>query len=55
MIFFFFFRENKINNSGKLSSLETVCMKCQNLFSGKNKKKCFSMLSVENFIQSAKP
>ena len=23
----------------KLSPLETICMKCQNLFSGKNKKK----------------
>ena len=29
-------------------------MKCENLFSGKNKKKYFSMLSAENFTQSAK-
>ena len=29
-------------------------MKCQNLFSGKTKKKYFNMLSAENFTQSAK-
>ena len=40
--------------SYKLSSLENTCMKCQNLFSGKNEKKYFSMLSVENFTQRAK-
>ena len=34
--------------------LETICMKCQNQFYGKNKKKCFSMSSTENFTQSAK-
>ena len=28
--------------------------KCQNLFSGKNKKQYFSMLFAENFTQSAK-
>ena len=28
-------------------------MKCQNLFSGKNKKKYFKMSSAENFTQSA--
>ena len=30
-------------------------MKCQNLFSGKNKKKKFNMSSAENFAHSAKP
>ena len=29
-------------------------MKCQNLFSGKNKKKYFKMSSAEIFTQSAK-
>ena len=29
-------------------------MKCQNLFSGKNKKKYFKMLAAENFSCSAK-
>ena len=27
--------------SCKLSTMETICIKCQNLFSGKNKKKIF--------------
>ena len=30
-------------------------MKCQTLFSGKNKKKYFSMASADNFAQSAEP
>ena len=34
--------------------METICIKYQILFSGKNKKKHFKMLSVENFTQSAK-
>ena len=33
---------------------ETICMKCQILFSGKNKKKYFNMSSAENFTQCAK-
>ena len=33
--------------------METICMLCQNLFSGKNKKKYFKM-SAEIFTQSAK-
>ena len=28
--------------------METICMKCQNLFSGKNKKKYFKISSAEN-------
>ena len=31
-----------------------LCMKCQNLFSGKNKKKDLKMSSVEIFTQRAK-
>ena len=35
--------------SGKLSSRETICIKCQNLFSGKNKKSsiCQSLFPEE--------
>ena len=35
--------------SCKLSAMETICVKCQNLFPGKNKKKYFKMLSSEFF------
>ena len=31
----------------KLSPLDTVCMLCQNLFSGKNKKNVTNLSSVE--------
>ena len=34
--------------------LETICMKCQILFSGKILKKKFKVLSAENFTQNAK-
>ena len=40
--------------SGKNMNLETIWMKCQILFSGKNKKEYFKMSSAENFTQSAK-
>ena len=36
-IFFLLLPEIGFNISCELSPLETVCMKCQNLFSGKNK------------------
>ena len=34
---------------------ETICIKCQNLFSGekKNNRKIFQLFSAENFTQSA--
>ena len=35
--------------------METICMECQNLFSGKNKKKYINMPSAENFTQTVKP
>ena len=35
--------------SCKLSPQETVCMKCQSLFSGKNKKKYFKISFIEIF------
>ena len=38
--------------SCKMSQMETVCMKFQNLFSGENKKNT-SMSFAENFTQSA--
>ena len=37
----------------KLSTLETICMKHQNLCSEKNKKNILIALSAENFTQSA--
>ena len=36
------------DNLHEISKLETICMKSQNLFSGENKKKYFSMSSAEN-------
>ena len=35
-----------------LSPIETICMTCQILFSGENKKKYFKMSSAENFTLS---
>ena len=37
-----------------MAPLEIICMKCQNLFIGKSKKKYFKMWSAEGFTQSAK-
>ena len=34
--------------------METICMKCQNQFSGGKKEKYYNMSSAENFTQSAK-
>ena len=39
--------------SCKLSPTETICMKCQILFPGENKKKDFKLSSAENFTMSA--
>ena len=33
--------------SCKLSSMEKICLKCQNLFSGKNKKSIIDLPSAE--------
>ena len=52
MIFFFFLRR-KQDLTFHANCLQ-ICMKCQNLNSGKNKKKYFSMSSAEIFTQSAK-
>ena len=47
---FFFTQKTGFDIACKLSPLETVCMKCQILFSGKNKKQYFKMFSAENFF-----
>ena len=51
-----FFPDNRLNISCKLSTLETICLKCQDLFSGQNKIFFFllNISSAENFAQSAK-
>ena len=46
-ISFIFFPENKIWHFKQIVSLETICMKCQNLFSGKNKKYITNLFSAE--------
>ena len=43
----FFQKKKRFDISYKLSLVQTICMKCQILFSMKYKKKCFSMLSTE--------
>ena len=46
-IFFLFFPETGFDISCKLSPQETICMKCQSLFSGKkNKKNIINLLSA---------
>ena len=37
MIFFLFLMENRLDISCKLSPDETICIKCQSLFSGEKK------------------
>ena len=48
MIVFIFFPENRIWHFMQIVSIGDI-----NPFSGKNKKKYFTMLSVKNFTQSA--
>ena len=38
----------------RLSPFETICIKCQNLFSGKSNRKDISVSSAENFTKSVK-
>ena len=45
--FFFFFQNTGFDISCKLSSMETICMKCEVLFSGKNKKNITNVFSSE--------
>ena len=46
-IFSYFFQKTEFDISCKLSPLETICMKCQILFSGKNKKNIINLSSAE--------
>ena len=45
--FFFFLQKTGFDISCNLSSLKTICMKCQILFSGKNKKIIINLSSFE--------
>ena len=56
MIVFLFFPENRIWHYMQIISLRDSLHEMSNLFSGKNKKKYFKMLSAENFthVQSMK-
>ena len=45
---FLFFLENRSDTSYKFSLLETICLKCQILFSRKNKKNITNLLSAES-------
>ena len=48
--FFFFSQKTGFDISCKLSPIETICMKCQILFSGKNKKKYISICHLLKFL-----
>ena len=52
LLFFLFFLENRIDISCKLIPLQTLCMKCQILFSEEKKKKDLS-LKIFSFKSSA--
>ena len=55
LMFSYFSQKAGFDISCKLSPVETICMKCQNLFSRESKKKKhFKMSSAENFTPSAK-
>ena len=47
-IFFLFFPEKGFDISCKVSSKETICMKCQILFSGKNKKNKKNIINLSS-------
>ena len=47
-IFFLFSQKTGNDISCKSSPKETICMKCQILFSGKNKKNIINLSSAEN-------
>ena len=44
--YFYFSQETGFDISCKLSPLETICMKCQLLFSGNNNNNIFNLSSV---------
>ena len=43
-----------VSDGDNLRQMETICVVCQNLFSGKTKQKYFKMLSAEISTQIAK-
>ena len=45
--FSYFSQKTGFDSSCKLSPMETICMKCQILFSGKNKKTIANLSSTE--------
>ena len=52
-VVYLFFPENMIWHFIQISPLETICMKCQNLFSGKGKKN-ISVWNVKTFYAKKK-
>ena len=55
LIFFIYFSlKTGFDISCKLSLMETMCMKCQNSFSGKNKKNISIHCLLKVFAESAK-
>ena len=46
IFFSYFFQKTGFDISRKLSQMETICIKCQILFSGKNKKNIIDLLSA---------
>ena len=47
MLFVLIFQKSEYDVSCKLSPMETICMKCQIMFSGKNKKNIINLSSAE--------
>ena len=44
---YFYFSQNSFDISCKLYPMETICIKCEILFSGKNKKNVLNLSSAE--------
>ena len=51
IVFSYFSQKTGFDMSFKLSLLETICMKCQIMFSGKNKKKNTNFLFFAELAQ----
>ena len=50
VVFVIFFPENRIWHFMQIVFMETICMKCQNMFSGKNNKKNISKCRLLKFL-----
>ena len=46
LLFLFYFKKTRFDISFKLSPMETICLKCQNLFSWKNKKQYYKVIAL---------